>query len=53
MTTRSPVLAAGEAQVTLYLDTETERAMKMAATAAGLSLSRWVAGLSLVNWFDG
>ena len=32
-------------QVTLYLDTDTERAMKKAAGAAGVSLSRWVAGL--------
>lgn len=31
-------------QVTLYLDTETERAMKRAARAAGISFSRWVAG---------
>ena len=32
-------------QLTLYLDTETEKKMKAAAKAAGLSLSRWVAGL--------
>lgn len=32
-------------QVTLYLDTETERAMKRAARAAGVSFSRWVAGV--------
>jgi hypothetical protein len=33
------------AQVTLYLDPETESKMKAAAKAAGVSQSRWVAGL--------
>lgn len=33
------------AQVTLYLDGETEDKMKMAAKAAGVSQSRWVANL--------
>ncbi len=32
-------------QVTLYLDSETEKKMKAAAGAAGVSNSRWVAGL--------
>jgi len=32
-------------QVTLYLDTKTETKMKVAAKAAGISLSRWVADL--------
>ncbi len=32
-------------QVTLYLDRETEKKMKAAAGAAGVSNSRWVAGL--------
>lgn len=32
-------------QVTLYLDAETEARMKEAATAAGLSQSRWLADL--------
>jgi hypothetical protein len=32
-------------QVTLYLDSETEARMKVAANAAGVSQSRWVAGL--------
>lgn len=32
-------------QLTLYLDSETERQVKAAAKAAGTSLSRWVAGL--------
>lgn len=32
-------------QLTLYLDTQTEQAMKAAARAAGLSRSRWVANL--------
>lgn len=36
-------------QVTLYLDTETERAMKAAAQAANLSLSRWVGQLIQEN----
>lgn len=30
-------------QVTIYLDEETERKMKAAANAAGLSYSKWVA----------
>jgi hypothetical protein len=30
-------------QVTLYLDSETETKMKLAAKAAGVSQSRWVA----------
>jgi hypothetical protein len=30
-------------QVTIYLDDETERKMKAAANAAGLSYSKWVA----------
>ncbi|HKH45980.1 MAG TPA: CopG family transcriptional regulator [Thermoanaerobaculia bacterium] len=33
------------AQVTLYLDTETESKMKAAARSAGVSQSRWVADL--------
>jgi hypothetical protein len=33
------------AQVTLYLDPQTEEKMKAAARAAGVSNSRWVAGL--------
>lgn len=33
------------AQVTIYLDEETERKMKEAATAAGLSYSKWISGL--------
>jgi hypothetical protein len=33
------------AQVTLYLDPETEAKMKLAAKAAGVSQSRWVAEL--------
>jgi hypothetical protein len=33
------------AQVTLYLDEETEQAMRKAAACAGLPYSRWVAGL--------
>lgn len=33
------------AQVTLYLDSETENRMKEAARAAGVSLSRWLADL--------
>ncbi len=32
-------------QVTLYLDSETEKKMKAAAGAAGVSNSRWVRGL--------
>ncbi len=32
-------------QVTLYLDTDTEKQMKAAAASAGVSQSRWVAGL--------
>ncbi len=32
-------------QVTLYLDQETEKKMKAAAGAAGVSSSRWVVGL--------
>ena len=32
-------------QVTLYLDNETEKKMKAAAGAAGVSNSRWVASL--------
>jgi len=32
-------------QVTLYLDSDTETKMKLAAREAGLSLSRWVANL--------
>jgi hypothetical protein len=32
-------------QVTLYLDNETEKKMKTAAGAAGVSNSRWVAGV--------
>lgn len=32
-------------QLTLYVDSETEKQMKAAAKAAGISLSRWVAGL--------
>lgn len=33
------------AQVTLYLDAETEQRMKAAARSAGISNSRWVAEL--------
>jgi hypothetical protein len=33
------------AQVMMYLDEETERAMRKAAERAGLPYSRWVAGL--------
>ena len=33
------------AQITLYLDAETEKKMKKAASEAGVSQSRWVAGL--------
>jgi hypothetical protein len=33
------------AQITLYIDDETEVRMKEAARAAGMSLSRWVAEL--------
>jgi hypothetical protein len=33
------------AQLTLYLDRETEEKMKAAARAAGTSLSQWVASL--------
>jgi hypothetical protein len=33
------------AQVTLYLDTETETRMREAARAAGVSQSRWLADL--------
>lgn len=32
-------------QISLYLDDETEARMKTAASAAGLSLSKWVAEL--------
>ena len=32
-------------QITLYLDDETEKKMKAAARAAGISLSRWVNSL--------
>ena len=32
-------------QVTLYLDTETEKRMRAAAASVGISQSRWVAGL--------
>ncbi|HEY0512215.1 MAG TPA: CopG family transcriptional regulator [Thermoanaerobaculia bacterium] len=32
-------------QVTLYLDSETEEKMRMAAKASGVSQSRWVAEL--------
>lgn len=32
-------------QVTLYLDDETEKKMKAAAKASGISQSRWVSGL--------
>jgi len=33
------------AQVTIYLDRETEQAMKDAVQASGLSKSKWLAGL--------
>lgn len=33
------------AQITLYLDDETESKMKRASREAGLSMSRWVVGL--------
>ena len=32
-------------QLTIYLDHQTERRIRMAAKSAGLSLSRWVASL--------
>ncbi len=32
-------------QVTIYLDPETDRRLRAAAAAAGLSVSRWIAGL--------
>lgn len=31
-------------QVTLYLDAETEKTVKAAASSSGVSVSRWVAG---------
>lgn len=33
------------AQLTIYLDEETERRLKSAAQSAGMSLSRWVASV--------
>jgi len=33
------------AQLTIYLDEDTERRLKSAAESAGLSLSRWVASV--------
>jgi len=32
-------------QITLYLDNETERQMRVAARGSGLSLSKWVASM--------
>lgn len=43
-------------QITLYVDEETERRMKEAARAAGMSISRWVVELirarTTTDWPD-